>query len=78
MQHSKAHGYLRDNHVIIIGPALRHATAPYLHTSLPFENVECRITSGAIHAYVPAALIRVVFLISRASPKSVIFKTLPA
>ena len=33
------------------------------------------ITSGAIHAYVPAALIRVVFIISRANPKSVIFST---
>ena len=47
----------------------------YLHTSLALENVLVRITSGAIHAYVPAALIRVVVTISLANPKSVIFNT---
>lgn len=50
--------------------------APYLHTSLPLENMEARMTSGAIQAYVPAALILVVRCHSRASPKSVIFRIL--
>lgn len=49
---------------------------PYLHTSLPLENIEARMTSGAIQAYVPAALILVVRCHSRARPKSVIFKIL--
>lgn len=48
----------------------------YLHTSLPLENMEARMTSGAIQAYVPAALILVVRCHSRASPKSVIFRIL--
>ena len=54
---------------------LRVKIYTYLHTSLALENVLVRITSGAIHAYVPAALIRVVVTISLASPKSVIFNT---
>lgn len=45
----------------------------YLQTSLALEYVDDFITSGAIHAYVPAALILVVLYISRASPKSDIF-----
>lgn len=48
----------------------------YLHTSLPLENMEERMTSGAIQAYVPAALILVVLCHSLAKPKSVIFKFL--
>lgn len=35
------------------------------------------MTSGAIQAYVPAALILVVWCHSRARPKSVIFKVFP-
>ena len=45
----------------------------YLQTSLALEYVDDFITSGAIHAYVPAALILVVLYISLASPKSDIF-----
>lgn len=48
----------------------------HLHTSLPLENVDERMTSGAIQAYVPAALILVVRCHSRARPKSVIFRVL--
>lgn len=48
----------------------------YLHTSLPLENMEERMTSGAIQAYVPAALILVVLCHSLAKPKSVIFNIL--
>ena len=48
----------------------------YLQTSLLLEKREDLITSGAIQAYVPAALIRVVFSTSRARPKSVIFRVL--
>ena len=47
-----------------------------LQTSLAFENIELRMTSGAIQGYVPAVLIFVVWFISRANPKSVIFSTL--
>lgn len=45
----------------------------YLHTSLPLEKREDLMTSGAIHEYVPAALILVVLCHSLAKPKSVIF-----
>lgn len=55
--------------------SIRVTIYTYLHTSLALENVLVLITSGAIHAYVPAALIRVVVTISLASPKSVIFNT---
>lgn len=55
--------------------SMRMKIYTYLHTSLALENVLVLITSGAIHAYVPAALIRVVVTISLASPKSVIFNT---
>lgn len=48
----------------------------YLQMSLPLENKEDLITSGAIQAYVPAALILVVLCHSRANPKSVIFNVL--
>lgn len=47
-----------------------------LQTSLAFENIDFLITSGAIHAYVPAADILVVLYTSLARPKSVIFKVL--
>ena len=47
---------------------------PYLHTSLALENVDVLMTSGAIHAYVPAADILVVRADSLAKPKSVIFR----
>ena len=45
----------------------------YLQTSEPLLKVDVLMTSGAIHAYVPAAEILVVWLTSRARPKSVIF-----
>jgi hypothetical protein len=45
-------------------------------TSLLLENVDVLMTSGAIQAYVPAALILVVLETSLANPKSVIFKVL--
>ena len=48
----------------------------YLQMSLPLENKEDLITSGAIQAYVPAALILVVLCHSLAKPKSVIFSVL--
>ena len=51
----------------------------YLQTSLALENLDDFITSGAIHAHVPAADIRILSNVcrdSRASPKSVIFKVL--
>lgn len=48
----------------------------HLQTSLPLEKVEERMTSGAIQAYVPAALIFVVRCHSRAKPKSVTFRVL--
>lgn len=41
-----------------------------------FEYVPHLIVSGGIHAYVPAADIRVVLYTSRASPKSVILSVL--
>ena len=50
----------------------------YLQMSLPLENKEDLITSGAIQAYVPAALILVVLCHSRARPKSVILSTVSA
>jgi len=50
--------------------------AKYLQTSLAFEYTWARITSGAIQAYVPATLMRVVCDTSRAKPKSVIFSVL--
>ena len=49
---------------------------PHLQTSLALENVEVLMTSGAIQAYVPAADMRVVLLVSRARPKSVILSVL--
>ena len=48
----------------------------HLQTSLALEKVDVLMTSGAIQAYVPAADIRVVLLVSRASPKSVILSVL--
>lgn len=48
----------------------------YLHTSLALEKVDDLITSGAIHAYVPAADILVVLYTSLARPKSVILSVL--
>ena len=60
----------------ISGECWLFTSGPYLHTSLPLENMEARMTSGAIQAYVPAALILVVRCHSRARPKSVIFRTL--
>lgn len=48
----------------------------HLQTSLPLEKVDDRMTSGAIQAYVPAALIFVVRCHSRAKPKSVTFRVL--
>lgn len=50
----------------------------HLQTSLLLEKRERRITSGAIQAYVPAALILVVLCHSRARPKSVILSTVSA
>ena len=51
----------------------------YLQMSLDFENLDALITSGAIHAHVPAADIRMLSMVcldSRANPKSVIFRVL--
>lgn len=53
------------------------ASEAHLHTSLLLENRDSLMTSGAIQAYVPAALIFVVRCHSRASPKSVIFRVFP-
>lgn len=50
--------------------------ATHLHTSLLLEKRDSLMTSGAIQAYVPAALILVVWCHSLARPKSVIFKVL--
>ena len=49
----------------------------YLHTSDALEYTDVRITSGAIHANVPAPLMCVVCWISLARPKSVIRGVLP-
>lgn len=49
----------------------------YLQTSLDLEKSDDLMTSGAIQAYVPAALMRVVWYTSRAKPKSVIFSVFP-
>lgn len=51
--------------------------AQHLHTSLLLENSDSLMTSGAIQAYVPAALILVVWCHSLARPKSVIFNVFP-
>ena len=58
-------------------PTRPHLTLAHLQTSLPRVKVDARMTSGAIHAYVPAALILVVRCHSRASPKSLIFSVFP-
>jgi len=50
-----------------------NTTNSNLQTSLALEYVDDLMTSGDIHAYVPAALILVVLYISRAKPKSDIF-----
>lgn len=49
-----------------------------LQTSLALVNVDCLITSGAIHAYVPPIpeLEHAFRYTSRANPKSVIFNVL--
>ena len=49
-----------------------------LQTSLALVNVDCLITSGAIHAYVPPVpeLEHELRYTSRANPKSVIFNVL--
>lgn len=60
---------------VLLNMVFRRWTS-YLQISLPLENREDLITSGAIHAYVPAALILVVLCHSLARPKSVIFKVL--
>ncbi|TNN80440.1 hypothetical protein EYF80_009464 [Liparis tanakae] len=56
---------------------IREVAKAYLHTSLLLEKSESLMTSGAIQAYVPAALILVVWCHSLARPKSVIFRVLP-
>lgn len=49
---------------------------PPYQTSEPREKVEWRITSGAIHAKVPATVMCVVLPKRRARPKSAIFMVL--
>lgn len=55
----------------------RETRVQYLQTSLLLEKRESLMTSGAIQAYVPAALILVVWCHSLARPKSVIFRVFP-
>jgi len=81
---NKCHGYLKKvNRVLHYSVPYNHIDFKertpveyYLQTSLALEKVDVFMTSGAIQAYVPAALIRVVLRDSRAKPKSVILSVL--
>ena len=73
--HNKGHTHCEKQlHVYITVYTHPHT---HLHTSDFLEKSWDLITSGAIHGKVPAPLMCVVCSISLASPKSVIFMTLP-
>lgn len=63
-------------HIIYLVWYISMKVNSYIIKPIYLEYVPHFITSGGIHAYVPAADIRVVLYTSRASPKSVIFNVL--